>query len=594
MQKYSYIAVGGPLGSIADQSAERRSMEAALRTLLAVENAGANNRSLREKLLSLEKKLASNQLQLAVLGQMKRGKSSFVNALLGAEILPTGVLPVTAIVTEIGYGPIPNATIVYSTGGLRERVDLNTLADYITEAGNPGNKKQVASVEIEYPSPFLESGIVLIDTPGIGSTHVHNTRTTESYLQHVDAGIIVLSVDPPITEVESQFLRNLKEEIPKLFFILNKTDMASPDEIAAIGHFLENELDRLQISSPEIFPLSARRALREKCESYRPADRSGLEVFEQRLRSFLSEEKGQVLVRSVALDALHIAGTLKFAAAIGVRAQAMGPEELHRKQRTLDRLLEQTEFQVRELQMLLRQYSGDVLARVERDLAAQVEASTPVVRQHLKLFQVQHPKETGRLFATLLESFLMGEVESIFRSWKVREDEEVQTQLNLLSSRFVAQANGALEQLQQAAGSLFEVPVEHVSVACPLRVESHLYYKVEPVFYSLDSFLLVLPRFLLRPTVLRKMNDRIWQLLDMNAGRIRYDYLERLQSSIGQFEKGLSDAIMMVAESLRSALHKSNNRTQQEAAVLDVLDSVVKDCSQLLHCDASRDKAAAE
>ncbi len=579
--------MGAGRRAITDQSVEHRSMEAALRTLLAMENTGANNRSLREKLLSLEKKLASNQLQLAVLGQMKRGKSSFINALLGAEILPTGVLPVTAIITEIRYGPTPNATIVYSTGGLREQVELSTLADYITEAGNPENKKQVASVEIAYPSPILESGIVLIDTPGIGSTHSHNTRTTESYLQHVDAGIIVLSVDPPITEVESQFLRNLKEDIPKLFFILNKTDMASPDEIAAIGHFLENELYRLQINSPEIFPLSARRALHEKCEGYRASDRSGLEVFEQRLRSFLSEEKGQVLVRSVALDALHIARTLKFATAIGVRAQAMSAEELHQKQRTLDQLLEQTEFQVRELQMLLRQYSGDILARVERDLTAQVEASTPVVRKHLKLFQVQHPKETGRLFATLLESFLLGEVESIFRSWRVREDEEVQTQLNLLSSRFVAQANWILEQLQQAAGSLFEVPVEHVSVACPLRVESHLYYKVEPVFYSLDSFLLVLPRFLLRPTVLRKMNDRIWQLLDMNAGRIRYDYLERLQSSISQFEKGLSDAIMMVAETLRSALHKSDNRTQQETTVLEALDSAIKDCSQLLHTSRS-------
>lgn len=569
--------------AITDQSVERRSMGAALRTLLAIENDGAYNQSLREKLLSLEKKLASNQLQLAVLGQMKRGKSSFINALLGAEILPTGVLPVTAIITEIRYGPIPDAAILYTAGGLREQVDLSILADYITEEGNPGNKKQVASVEIAYPSPFLESGIVLIDTPGIGSTHSHNTRTTESYLQNVDAGIIVLSVDPPITEVESQFLRNLKEDIPKLFFILNKTDMASSDEIAAIRHFLENELDRLQINSPEIFPLSARTALQQKRQNNCASDTSGLGVFEQRLRIFLSDEKIQVLVRSVALDALHIAGTLKFAAAIGVRAQAMAPEELHRKRRTLDRLLEQTELQVRELQVLLRQYSGELIAHVEQDLTTQVENSVPTVRQHLKLFQVQHPKETGRLFATLLEGFLLGEVESIFRSWRILEDEEVQTQLNLLSSRFVAQANGILEQLQQAAGSFFEVPVEHVSIACPLRVESHLYYKVEPVFYSLDSFLLVLPRFLLRPLVLRKINDGIWRLLDMNAGRIRYDYLERLQSSMTQFEKDLSAAVMMVTESLRSALHKSNNRTGKETAVVDVLDSVVRDCSQLLH-----------
>jgi ribosome biogenesis GTPase A len=162
-----------------DQTVECPSIEAVLHTLLTVDDYGAVNKGLREKLLSLEKKLASNELHLAVLGQMKRGKSSFINALLGAEVLPTGVLPVTAAITEIKYGPAPCAAILHTTGQ-REEVGMSTLADYITEAGNPGNKRQVASVEIAYPSPFLESGMVIIDTPGIGSTHAHNTRTTEA------------------------------------------------------------------------------------------------------------------------------------------------------------------------------------------------------------------------------------------------------------------------------------------------------------------------------------------------------------------------------------------------------------------------------
>jgi ribosome biogenesis GTPase A len=209
--------------TIPDQVVERRSIEKSLHTLLAIEEARPGNNCLTQKILSLENKLASGQLHLAVLGQMKRGKSTFINALLGAEVLPTGVLPVTAIITEIRYGSVPDAVIVYSTGDLRKSVNLSALADYITEAGNPGNKKQVASVEIDYPSPFLESGIVLIDTPGIGSTHAHNTRTTENYLKQVDAGIVVLSVDPPITDIEFQFLRRIREEVPKLFFILHRS-----------------------------------------------------------------------------------------------------------------------------------------------------------------------------------------------------------------------------------------------------------------------------------------------------------------------------------------------------------------------------------
>jgi ribosome biogenesis GTPase A len=560
---------------------QRHSIAGVLRILLAISDSGTRTDSLHEKLLSLEQKLASNQLHLAVLGQMKRGKSSFINALMGAEILPTGVLPVTAVITEIKYGLAPEAVILYSTGA-REQVDLGTLADYITESGNPGNQKQVASVELAYPSPFLESGIILIDTPGIGSTHAHNTRTTEGYLEQVDAGIVVLSVDPPITEVESYFIRNVKEEIPKLFFILNKVDAASADEVSHISRFLEEELSRLQIESPEIFRLSARRALEGRGKPPDTATPSGIEIFERRLRTFLLEEKDRVLVHSIALDALHIARTLKFAATIGVRAQSMSLDELHLKGRAIDQLLEQTESEMHELRVLLRQHSADMIARVERDLTTHVQESVPVVRQHLKLFQSQHPQETGRAFGVLLESFLMEEIESVFRSWRIREDEVVQSLLDILSARFVNRANAILDRLQQAAGILFEIPVEPVMIHCPLRVESHLYFRVERVFHSLDSFFLALPRFLLRPVVLGKMQQRVWQFLDLNAGRIRYDYIERLQSSMTQFEKDLSAAITMLTESLRSALRSPRENTHPGTAVLDVLDCVLRDCSQII------------
>jgi ribosome biogenesis GTPase A len=560
---------------------QRRSMAAELRVLLAISESGRKNDSLHEKLLSLERKLACNQLHLAVLGQMKRGKSSFINALMGAEILPTGVLPVTAVITKIKYGVAPEAVVLYSTGA-REQVDLGALADYITESGNPGNKRQVASIELAYPSPFLASGIILVDTPGIGSTHAHNTRTTEGYLEQVDAGIVVLSVDPPITEVESHFIRNVKEEVPKLFFVLNKVDVVSADEVSHISRFLEEELSRLQIESPEIFRLSARRAMEGLGKSPATATSSGIEIFEERLRTFVLEEKDRVLVRSIALDALHIARTLKFAATIGVRAQSMSLDELHLKGRAIDQLLAQTESEMHELRVLLRQHSADIITRVERDLAAHVQESVPVVRQHLRLFQSQHPKETGRAFGAALESFLMEEMETVFRSWRIREDEAVQSLLDVLSARFMNRANGILDRLQQAAGTLFEIPVEPVMIQCPLRVESHLHYRVERVFHSLDSFFLALPRFLLRPIILGKIQERTWQFLDLNAGRIRYDYIERLQSSMAQFEKDLCAGVAMLTESLRSALRRPLDSTQPGTATIDVLDSVLRDCAQIV------------
>jgi len=349
-----------------------------------------------------------------------------------------------------------------------------------------------------------------------------------------------------------------------------------------ISHFLEEELSRLRVESPEIFCLSARKALEQRRRVTVDANASGLEVFEQRLRTFQVEEKGQVLIRSIALDGLHIARTLKFAAAIGVRAQAVGTGALERRRLALEGLLHQTDSEMHELQVLLRQHSAEILARIEHDLNTHVREFVPVIRQRLTLFQSQHPDETGRVFGSLLERFLMEQIEDVFRRWRIREDEEVQAQLDILSVRFVARTNSILERLQHAVGALFEVPVEGVSITCPLRVESRLNYRVERVFHSLDSFLLALPRFLLRPIVLRKMNRGVWQLLDMNAGRIRYDYVERLHASMAQFAEDLGTAITMVTQSLRSALRPPGTIARRERAVLDELDSVIRACSGLV------------
>jgi ribosome biogenesis GTPase A len=560
-----------------DQIAQCPSIEEMLHALCAVDLAG-KNRAIEAKLLSLEEKLSSGQLHLAVLGQMKRGKSSLINALLNANVLPTGILPVTAIITEIRYAQTPAATIVYATGGLRESVLLSDLASYITEDGNPGNKKQVASVEIVYPSPFLESGIILIDTPGIGSTHSHNTETTERYLGEVDAGIVVLSIDPPITEVEARFIGELKDEIPKLLFVLNKTDTASAAEVSDMVRFLESELDRQKVFSPEIFPLSA---LRDRSGS--SGATGGLQIFKERLRTFLSKEKRQVLVRSVAMDVSEIASILRFAASMGARAETMDTEKLRNKRFALDRLMDETDTDIRELQLLLRQRSSDLLANVEHDLTAQVRDSVADVQANLARFGNSHPKETGRVLGTSLEEFLMKEVEAVFTRWRVHEDEKVQSQLTALSERFVAQANGILARLEQFAGSLFDAPVEHLTVRCPLRVESHLHFWVERIFYSLDAFLLLLPRFILRPIVLRRAHHNVPVLLDMNAGRIRYDYMERLQASVTRSEKDLLAALEMVTVSLKSVLNETPDHDRgQLAATMHILDSIRRDCEMLL------------
>ena len=160
------------------------------------------------RLTALQERLDEGLLRVAVLGQFKRGKSTLLNALLGAPLLPAGVIPVTAIPTFLRAGIEAKARISFSDGHaplhvLGEREIQHALEQHIAEAQNPRNRLHVEKVEIEFPSEFLNRGILAIDTPGVGSTFLHNTQTAEAVLSECDAALFVLSADPPITRALS-------------------------------------------------------------------------------------------------------------------------------------------------------------------------------------------------------------------------------------------------------------------------------------------------------------------------------------------------------------------------------------------------------
>ena len=79
------------------------------------------------------------------------------------------------------------------------------LLSYVTEEQNPQNRLSVQKATLECKSPILENGTVLIDTPGFGSTHLHNTKTSIDLLANCDASLFLLSADLPITQTEVEF-----------------------------------------------------------------------------------------------------------------------------------------------------------------------------------------------------------------------------------------------------------------------------------------------------------------------------------------------------------------------------------------------------
>lgn len=129
--------------------------------------------SLRPLIDSSRALATRNEISVAVIGRFKAGKSSFLNHFLGRELLAVGVTPVTAVVTEIGYGEDERASVHY-LDGRTELVTLDRIRFFIAESENPENVKQVSVLKIELPELAQMRAFRFVDMPGLESALAHN------------------------------------------------------------------------------------------------------------------------------------------------------------------------------------------------------------------------------------------------------------------------------------------------------------------------------------------------------------------------------------------------------------------------------------
>ncbi len=250
-------------------------------------------------------KLAEDRFNLAVVGQFKRGKSSLMNAVIGRDLLPTGLLPLTSAITALCYGPQERVVLRRKGWSLQPEVALGELVEYVTERGNPGNEKGLVEARVELPLPFLRGGLYFVDTPGIGSSRQENTATTYEFLPEADAIVFVTSVEAPLSEAEERFLHDISRHVRKLFVVVNKVDLVAAPEREQMLTYIQEGLEcSLAADGVRLFPLSAQRALQAKLEA-RPEEleESGLPELEAALTTFLVEEKNQAFLVAI-LDRL--------------------------------------------------------------------------------------------------------------------------------------------------------------------------------------------------------------------------------------------------------------------------------------------------
>ncbi len=194
-------------------------------------------------------------VDVAVLGAFKTGKSSFLNALFGRDVMPVDVLPATAVVTRVVHGP-RDRVVVRRLSGAADEAPVDSLADFVTERGNPGNVKGVALVDVELAALGAFAGVRFVDTPGLGSTFAHNTKAALDWLPRVGGALLAVSVSHPLSEQDVALLRDVCRHTPEAAILLTKADLVSEAQRDSVVAFLRREVVRRTGRELPILPVS--------------------------------------------------------------------------------------------------------------------------------------------------------------------------------------------------------------------------------------------------------------------------------------------------------------------------------------------------
>jgi GTP-binding protein EngB required for normal cell division len=254
----------------------------------------------REQLAALLDRLDAARLRVLVVGEAKRGKSTLINALLGREVLPSGVTPLTAVATTVRYGNDPRAEVLFLDGH-EEKHPLTALAAFVTEPGNRRNRRGVAGVTVYLDEPLLAAGVELVDTPGAGSVFEWDTETAHEALQSMDAAVFVLTADPPVSASERDLLARVAGLSVTTFAVLNKADHLDEPGLAEAAEFTRQVLTESGHAG-KLYPMSARAAL----SGYDP----GFAAFEADFVAYLLARRKVDLRASAVAQAYRIASSL--------------------------------------------------------------------------------------------------------------------------------------------------------------------------------------------------------------------------------------------------------------------------------------------
>jgi len=466
-----------------------------------------------------------DEISVAVLGRFKAGKSSFLNHFLGRSILPVGVVPVTAVVTEIRYGVRVEARVHYRDGRDAE-VPLGQIGSFISEKENPENARQVASITVELPELRRFRGLKFVDTPGLESALAHNTQTSLDWLPNVGLALVAVSVDPPLSQRDIELLKSLYRYTPKVAVLLTKADLLSEPELAEVVDYVRAQLARNVPGTPRVFPYSTR---------------PGFERFRQALEAELAggtlerfaEERESILFRK--MDTLlrecgdYLALSLKSAELVQSERQELKAQVVGEKE-----IVDEVKSSVR----LAVQYAA---AGTRPMVCNRLEAhQEDLERALLAAFESEFPQWT-RSLATMLSSFeewLAGALRDELTVLSIGERSAFLGPLEKVQKQVFRALQQFRDRLSDRTMRAFGVPLRTTETEIGVVEPRTPDVRVGRVFdRNWELLSPILPVWLIKAAVRRHFASTVSYLVYQNISRLGTQWEESIHSALWAVEK---------------------------------------------------------
>ncbi|HEX4254089.1 MAG TPA: dynamin family protein [Streptosporangiaceae bacterium] len=396
-------------GGTANQAATGAVAQAIQAVELAVKAATAYQRpDLATRARQALQRLHNPRVRVLVVGEFKQGKSMLVNALLNAPICPIDDDISTSVPTVVRFGDNPSVTLVRAariSGEDDEReertqVPVEKLADYVSEAGNPGNHAGLKYAEVGVPRNILADGLELVDTPGVGGLASVHGSATMAMLPSADAILLVSDAAAEYSRPELEFLRQAGRICPNVACVVTKIDLYPQwQRITELdkGHLASVEIDAELLPTSSVLRLHAVQA-----EDRQLNLESGFPALVSFLRDRVVGQSERLANRSAANDVVTIAGQL----ASGMRAELAATEDPGEASRLMAEL-ERAKTRAADLRntssrwhQVLNDGIADLNADVDYDLRDRMRS---IVREGEKIVDGVDPGKVWDQFALQVE-----------------------------------------------------------------------------------------------------------------------------------------------------------------------------------------------